>query len=187
MLGSGINASYIEGTIPTYEDMAIDIEKIVSMKASKYKIPNYTREDIAQEIRLVAVRALKKFDPTKSHAKPFHFVARCVDNYLINLRRDNDAFMSRKKLENADISTHNRLAEKHKIYYPVSLNDEESVNFLKGHSENTYSPITFHDSVLMLLPSGLHNSYHLLIEQGQDAIPKHHFTQIKKIVIELYG
>jgi len=186
MQASGtLNSRYVTGTVPVYEDMADDIERIVSMKAYKYKIPGYTREDIGQEIRMVCIKALQKFDLSKIHGKPFHYLARCVDNYLINLRRDNDAYLSRKKLDEADEATHHRIAEKHKIYYPISLADDESVQFLKKRSEVEYSPSELHDSVLLLLPSGLHNSYNLLIVHGQEAIPKHHFSQIKKVVLEV--
>lgn len=183
---SGINSapSFLAGKIPTYEDMKDDIERLVSMKAGKYKIPGYEREDIAQEIRMVAFRALKKFDPAKVHAGPFHFVARCIDNYLINLRRDNDAFLSKKKLAEADEKTLTRIDNKKRIFYPASLSDDEFADIL--NVEKT-PECEIHESILILLPSGLHKSYWLVVENGEGAVPKEHFTQIKKVIVSLYG
>lgn len=169
---------------PTYDSMKNDIERLVSMKARKYNIPSYEFEDIAQEIRLVAIRALEKYDALKNHSTPFHFIARCVDNYLINLRRDNDAFISKKKLEVADVGTLGRLDAKRKLYYPVPLSDDEYSDTYNAEKSHSYE---VHESILVVLPSGLHASYWMLVNNGSHAIPKKDFTQIKKIVLELYG
>lgn len=168
---------------PTYQTMRIDIERLVSMKAGTYKIPGYERDDIAQEIRLVAFKALEKYDATKNHSTPFHFIARCVDNYLINLRRDNDAFLSARKIKEADSKTLDRLDCKRKVYYPASLSDDEFsdlFNVAKGHEYDV------HESVLALLTPDLHESYWLLVNNGQHAISKQHFAKIKKIVVTLF-
>lgn len=169
--------------VPTYDGLHDDIERLVSMKAHTYKIPGYEREDIAQEIRMVAFKALGKYDATKNHSTPFHFIARCVDNYLINLRRDNDAFISMKKLNEADSRTIERIENKRRLYYPASLSEDEYSNSLDVvHSCDN----DVHESILVLLPSGLHSSYWLLVQHGQYAIPKQHFTKIKKVVLELF-
>ena len=169
---------------PTYASLATDIERLVSMKASSYNIPSYEREDIAQEIRLVAFKALEKYDSDKNHSTPFHFIARCVDNYLINLRRDNDAHISQRKLKEADERTINRLNEKRKLYYPASLSEDEFVDLANNPQGCDYD---VHETVLAILPSGLHASYWLLIKHGQGSISKQHYSRIKKIVIELFG
>ena len=70
-----------------YELVADDIERLVSMKVGLYSIPHFDRDDIAQEIRMVCVKALAKYDETKNHSTPFHFLARCVDNRLRNSLR----------------------------------------------------------------------------------------------------
>jgi len=163
---------------PTYESLATDIERIVSMKASKYKIPSFEREDIAQEIRMVAFKALQKWDSEKNHSTPFHYIARCVDNYLINKRRDNDAVLPSKNPSQKDIS---RIEEKRKIYYPQSLSDID----LSSTMNKSY-PFELYDSFIKILPSSLHIAWSGLIEHGEDSIPRKDFTRIRKIFIEYY-
>lgn len=169
---------FTSGITPTYEDLKDDIERLVSMKASRYKIPSFEREDIAQEIRMVAFKALKKWDASKNHSTPFHYIARCVDHYLINKRRDNDAVLTSKNPTEKD---HNRVEAKKKIYYPCHIGDYEiTVNFNKS------LPFEIHEIMLKVLPSSLHTSYHMLIEQGENSISKPHFTKIRKSFIEYY-
>lgn len=174
---------WASGSGPSYESLQVDIERLVSMKAGTYKIPGYDREDIAQEIRLVAFKALAKYDAKKNHSTPFHFIARCVDNYLINLRRDNDAFLSARKLKEADNKTLDRLDCKRKVYYPASLSEDEFANLFNVNRGHEYD---VHESVLAILPFELHDAYWLVIKHGQHAVPKQQFAKIKKVVIELY-
>lgn len=170
---------WCSGVAPSmYEKLTDDIERLVSMKAPKYKIPGYEHEDIAQEIRMVAYKALQRYDAAKNHSTPFHFIARCVDNYLINLRRDNDAVISKAKLKEADQKTLDRIDKKRKVYYPVSLEDDE-------FADSTPSFFEVHEIVLMHLPSGLHTSYWAMVHDGQNAVSRQHFTKIKKAVLEL--
>lgn len=175
------------GVVPTYEDMKVDIERIVSMKAGKYKIPQWEMEDIAQEIRLVAFKALQSFDMSKNHKGPFYFIARCVDNYLINLRRDNDAFISKKKLENADDTMLRRLEEKKKILYPASISASKNEHDFLIKDTQSHICFELHERILSVLPSGLHASYEVLVLNGPGSIPKSDFAKIKKIVLNLYG
>lgn len=163
-----------------YIDLNDSVERLVSMKASKYKIPGYEREDVAQEIRMVAFKALQRYDPSKNHSTPFYFIARCVDNHLINLRRDNDAFISKAKLDVADDSTKHRLEMKRKVYYPLQMEDQDE--YSEKHYPNYFE---IHETILLYLPSGLHESYWLVAHDGQNAVPPQHFSKIKKVVLNL--
>lgn len=163
-----------------YADLNDSVERLVSMKASKYKIPGYEREDVAQEIRMVAFKALQKYDATKNHSTPFYFIARCVDNHLINLRRDNDAFISRAKLNVADDSTKQRLEMKRKLYHPLQMEDQDE--YTEKHYPNYFE---VHETILLYLPSGLHESYWLVAHDGQHAVPSTHFSKIKKVIFAL--
>jgi len=169
----------VSGVAPTYESLHNDIERIVSMKASKYKIPSFEREDIAQEIRMVAFKALQKWDFEKNHSTPFHYIARCVDNYLINKRRDNDAVLPSKNPSPKDIS---RIEEKKKIYYPQSLSDIDLSSTFNGKSY----PFELYDSFIKILPSSLHCAWSGLIDYGENSISRKDFTKIRKIFIEYY-
>ena len=60
------------------------VETIVSMKKSKYNFPGNDPEDLGQDIRLECWRVLQLHDPNKQGKSLFHYVARCVDNYLYN-------------------------------------------------------------------------------------------------------
>jgi hypothetical protein len=51
-----------------YEDVAEDIERLVSMKVNLYNIPGFDRDDIAQEIRMVCVKAIDKWDASKNNS-----------------------------------------------------------------------------------------------------------------------
>lgn len=164
--------------------MAIDIERLVSMKAYKFNIPGYDIEDIKQEIRMVAIKAISKFDITKNNKGPFWFIATSVDNYLINLRRDNDAVISKKKLAEADEKTLDRLEQKRKLYYPTNIDDAARPN--APGLEYTFNHVyDVHDEIILHIPSGLIKSYWLLVNEGSEAISKSHFTQLKKIIKDI--
>lgn len=60
------------------------VETIVSMKKAKYNFPGFDPEDLAQDIRLECWRVLQLHDPNKQGKSTFHFVARCIDNFLYN-------------------------------------------------------------------------------------------------------
>ena len=92
-VGSGIISTQKSWTsgLYNYEVLHDDIERLVSMKSGMYTIPGFDREDIAQEIRMMCLKALERYEPSKNHSTPFNYLARCVDNRLRNLLRDNGA------------------------------------------------------------------------------------------------
>jgi hypothetical protein len=72
---------------PTYKELEETIEKIVSLKVSRWTFPGYEPDDIAQEVRLLCWQALKKYDHSKEGKGVFYFLAKCVDNGLYNKGR----------------------------------------------------------------------------------------------------
>ena len=99
-----------------YEDVAEDIERLVSMKVNLYMIPGFDREDVAQEIRMVCVKAIAKYDASKT---PFHFLARCADNRLRNLVRDNAATLPKNKI--GDKRAMERVRKKKALHAALSV------------------------------------------------------------------
>jgi DNA-directed RNA polymerase specialized sigma24 family protein len=74
----------------TYEDIKEIVEYLVRTKSYSYQFDCYEPDDIAQEIRIICLLKLDKFDPEKTEPDKWqNFFGRCVDNGLKNLKRDN--------------------------------------------------------------------------------------------------
>ena len=87
----------------TYKDIEHIVEYLVRTKSWNYAFDCYGPDDIAQEIRIICLKSLPKFDPElKEPDKWVNFFGRCVDNGLKNLKRDNyvrTSFPDKKKYE----------------------------------------------------------------------------------------
>jgi DNA-directed RNA polymerase specialized sigma24 family protein len=164
------------GMFVTYSE---DIERLVSMKCGLYKIPGYEREDVGQEIRMVCVRAIQKYDPTKNHSTPFHFLARCVDNRLRNLLRDNGATIAKSKKN--DKRAIERSERKKKLQNASTIGPEEHIVF------SNHYPTDFIEEIEQRLPEEVRCSFHLLIRNGPPSISKKHLKLIKKTIKELWN
>lgn len=74
----------------TYSDIEDIVEYLVRTKSHSYSFDCYEPNDIAQEIRIICLAKLDKFDPEKVQPDKWqNFFGRCVDNGLKNLKRDN--------------------------------------------------------------------------------------------------
>lgn len=74
----------------TYDDIEDIVEYLVSTKAWNNTFDCWSVDDIAQEIRIICFKALTHFDSNKvKDGKHVNFFGRCVDNALMNLKRDN--------------------------------------------------------------------------------------------------
>jgi DNA-directed RNA polymerase specialized sigma24 family protein len=74
----------------TYDDIQDIVEYLVKTKSRSYAFDCYSYEDIAQEIRIICLKKIEKFDPEKTDPEKWqNFFGRCVDNGLKNLKRDN--------------------------------------------------------------------------------------------------
>lgn len=73
-----------------YSDIADIVENLVKLKASSYRFDHFDTDDVAQEIRIICLKALNHFEVDKiDKDKWANFFGRCVDNGLKNLKRDN--------------------------------------------------------------------------------------------------
>lgn len=73
----------------TYKDIEDIVEYLVRTKSYNYSFDCYAPADIAQEIRIICLKALKHFDIDRVvEDKWQNFFGRCVDNGLKNLKRD---------------------------------------------------------------------------------------------------
>lgn len=73
-----------------YSDIEEIVEYLVRTKAYDNRFDCYDTEDIAQEIRIICLRAIEHFDISRvKDDKLVNFFGRCVDNGLKNLKRDN--------------------------------------------------------------------------------------------------
>lgn len=168
----------------TYESLRDDIERLVSMKCNLYTIPGYDLEDVSQEIRVMCIRALEKYDPSKNHSTPFHYLARCVDNRLRNLLRDNGATLPRSKKE--DPKAIARCDSKMRLQTALPIGDEVHEDCL-GFAPITPNLSEFIDSVSSRLETDeLKKSFSILINNGPPSIPKIHLRIIKKVIREVY-
>lgn len=74
----------------TYEDIVEIVEYLVATKSYTYSFDCFEPDDIAQEIRIICLTKLPKFDPEATEPRKWrNFFGRCVDNGLKNLKRDN--------------------------------------------------------------------------------------------------
>ena len=74
----------------SYEDIEEIVEYLVRTKSRSYSFDCFAPDDIAQEIRIICLLKLNKFDPEKTEPEKWqNFFGRCVDNGLKNLKRDN--------------------------------------------------------------------------------------------------
>lgn len=198
-IGSGI--SYYE-----VEDL---VERIVSMKKSKYQYPGHEPEDLAQDIRLIALEALKHFDSEKLGKSVFHFVARCVDNGLYNKFRgvylNNNPPCLRcpeyiKETRSCAIdevgcdriiSYRERMAKRRAIAAPLSYNanleSEEEGDY--SHQEglavgSTTGVCDLDDTLRASIDPGLLSYYEMIVAGNSDAVPAHIKKQIQRQVRE---
>lgn len=74
----------------SYDDIKDIVEYLVKAKSSSYAFSHYSPEDIGQEIRIICMNALAKFNPERVEPEKWqNYFGRCVDNGLKNLKRDN--------------------------------------------------------------------------------------------------
>lgn len=72
-----------------YSDIEDIVEYLVSTKSHQNAFDCYAPEDIAQEIRIICLKALEHFDMSRvERGKLVNFFGTCVDNSLKNLKRD---------------------------------------------------------------------------------------------------
>lgn len=167
----------------TYNELHEDIERLVSMKAGLYVIPGYDREDVGQEIRMTCAKALNRYDPDKNNSTAFHFLARCVDNRLKNLLRDNASTLAKnKKDDNKAVA---RVEKKKKLQGALSVGSDIDENQLGEYSSPFYFT-EFHETIEKRLPKEIKASFSLLINNGPPAIPKSHLKIIKDTIREVY-
>lgn len=170
--------------IYTYESLKDDIERLVSMKSGLYTIPGFEREDVSQEIRIICINALTKYEPLKSRTSPFNYLARCVDNRLRNLLRDNGATLPKSKRE--DVRAIARCESKQRLQSALPIGDEVHEDSL-GAAPITPNLSEFIDSIIQRLESPeIRASFVLLISEGPPSIPKLHLRVIKKTIREIY-
>lgn len=154
------------------------------MKAGLYVIPGFDREDIGQEIRMVCVKALEKYDASRNNSTPFHYLARCVDNRLRNLLRDNAATLS--KAQQNDPKAIARVEKKRKLHFTLSVGvdvDESQLGESNGASLDIEE---FKEAIIKKLPDDIKPSFDILIKSGPPSIPKAHLRAIKKVIKEIY-
>lgn len=73
----------------SYEDIEKIVEQLVRIKSSNAVFDCWEPDDIAQEIRIICLNALKHFDHDRViDSKAINYFGRCVDYRLQNLRRD---------------------------------------------------------------------------------------------------
>lgn len=173
------------GILISYTSLSDDIERLVYMKAGMYSIPGYDKEDVGQEIRFTCMKAIEKYNPDKNHSTPFHFLARCVDNRLRNLLRDNGFIVAKNKRD--DQKAVDRAERKKRLEQAAPINAEHA-DSIQSNSSHGRTPIEMIEEIEKHLDCPeLINSLHILIHNGPPSIPKKHLRIIKKVIKELYG
>ena len=78
--------SGIENWDQVWSNIGPVVERIVKRSASRHAFAYYSEEDIAQEIRLIALNAYRSYKPELGALE--NYLAKSVVNRLSNLRRD---------------------------------------------------------------------------------------------------
>lgn len=102
-------------TKPTYNDIEDIVEYLVRTKCRNYTFECFDKDDIAQEIRMLCLKALPKLDTARPRDKWVNFFGRSVDNGLKNLKRDRyvrASFPDKKRLEGLDSNDQSENAQK---------------------------------------------------------------------------
>lgn len=75
----------------TYEDIEDIVEYLVRAKARDNVFDCWDADDIAQEIRIICLKALDSFEPEKAMDRKtiINYFGTCVDTRLKNVKRDN--------------------------------------------------------------------------------------------------
>jgi len=95
-----------------YSDIEGIVEELVRVKSHLYTFSNFESDDIAQEIRIICLRALDKFDSSRIEPDKWkNYFGRCIDNGLKNLRRDNYVRMACPYQEDYDALDPNDVSE----------------------------------------------------------------------------
>jgi DNA-directed RNA polymerase specialized sigma24 family protein len=178
-----MNSGLCEQTTFTYEDLETDIERLVSMKAGMYTIPGFDRDDVGQEIRMTCVKALTKYDAAKNNSTPFHYLARCVDNRMRNLLRDNAATLT--KAQKDDKRAIARVEKKKRLQFTLGIGHDVDEAQL-GESPEAIYVYEFKEAVESKLPDNVKPSLVLLIQRGPPSIPKAHLKVIKQVIREVF-
>jgi len=190
-----------------YESVQDLVETIVSMKKAKYNFPGVDPEDLGQDIRLECWRVLKKHNPHKEGKSLFHFVARCVDNFLYNQFRgiylDNNPpclrcpdYIKETKSCAIDeigcdriVSYRDRMARKRAIASPLSYNahlDADGDQDFTHHASMSVGSLTgvtdLDDTIRTDLDEALIPYYEQMLRGEGELVPVHYRRMIQRQV-----
>jgi len=198
-----------------YDTVQDLVETIVSMKKTKYShFPGTDPEDLAQDIRLECWRVLRLHDPDKEGKSLFHFVARCVDNFLYNKFRgiflDNNPpclrcpdYIKETKTCAIDevgcdriVSYRERMARKRAIAAPLSYNAHLDTNTeadFTGHESMSVGSMTgvcdLDDALRTELDDILVPYYDMMLSGEMEQVPVHYRRMVQrqiKTIIETH-
>jgi len=200
--------SEVVGSGIAYDSVQDLVETIVSMKKTKYShFPGTDVEDLGQDIRLECWRVLRLHDPEKEGKSLFHYVARCVDNFLYNKFRgiflDNNPpclrcpeYIRETKTCKIDevgcdriVSYRERMARKRAIASPLSYNaylDADAGSDFTHHSAlsvpSTTGMCDLDDTIRSSLDDLLVIYYDKMSRGEVDQVPAHYRRLIQRQV-----
>jgi hypothetical protein len=177
------------------------------MKKVKYNFPGVDSEDLAQDIRLECWRVLQLHDPGKEGKSLFHFVARCIDNFLYNKFRgvylDNNPpclrcpeYIKETKSCRIDevgcdriVSYRDRMARKRAIASPLSYNahlDSDADCDFTYHESMSVGSLTgvcdLDDTLRSELDEALVPYYDQMVKGNIETVPMHYRRMVQQQV-----
>ena len=186
-------------TLP-YEKVSGLIESIIFTEGKKHPHIGFEFDDIAQEIRLICIKALSSFDPTRIGPSAFKYLQTCTHNHLYNMNRGTFVpnnppcarcplwdKLNRKCEENEEgcdkiLQYRKRMANKAALKNPTN-NIEDNFNDFKTHSD--IDSFILDHSIRQKLPSYLLIDYYKMLAGSSDKVSLRHKSQIRKIVKKL--
>lgn len=194
------------GLTLTYAEAHSTIEKIVSIKARQYVKPGQSKDDVAQEIRIICFQALEKYDSTRVGRSVFHFLARCVDNGLYNQQRgiylDNNPPCLRcehyiKETKGCAIQEsgcdrivqyRDKMARRRAVLAPISYNvDEEEERVDIGYVPSATGQLNLDEHIRSTIDPSLLESYNKMIQEGHNSVPPKIRKKIQAFIKSILG
>jgi DNA-directed RNA polymerase specialized sigma24 family protein len=191
----------------TEDEVLAVIECVVRQLASKFTVPGFDRDDIAQEARLMAMDGLHRYEPQPdASGRPtrplMNFLVSHVRNRLVNLRRDRHrrADSPCRRCQNgapcgpdggscdAYLAWNERQQKKSFVRNPVGLDSVSEENASTGR-DSTVEEASHREMLRMIdegLPVELRRTY-LQMRAGVPNVSRSKREQVEVAVREILG
>ena len=173
------------------------IEAVINQELRQPLANNDDPDDVRQEMRLAAIRAMPKFDPTKIGPSPFRFFQQCIRNHIYNLHRGvhvpNNPPCARCELWDSTnkICKIDEVGCEAIVKYRKNMQTKAAIRrpehlpeFHLSRNENSQNRFLLHESLQQIMPDNLLYSYNMMASGLSKQVDSKSRSKIRKIVRE---